>query len=174
MSAPSLANCHLRGSRDISRTVQEQHEVLIRRLCVCACVCVPQEAVGRSDVILQLEVRAPADGHAVVVLNPHRVLNVVRLRHRTSVINLQTERPDMQHVKIISLCLSRTRTHAAVSSHHGSAARVSVRVSQGSPVHHRQLLWVDVSAQNFLPVTYKHRNPDFTRRHSHTDTNGKR
>lgn len=51
----------------------------------------PQEAAGCLDVILQLEGGTPADGHAVVVLNLHRVLDVVALGHRASIFDLERE-----------------------------------------------------------------------------------
>lgn len=50
---------------------------------------VPQKAAGGLNVIFQLEDGAAADGHAAVVLNLDRVLNIVQLGHRSAVLDLQ-------------------------------------------------------------------------------------
>lgn len=51
----------------------------------------PQEAAGCFDVILQLERGPSADGHAAVVLNFHRVLDIVGLWHRAAIIDLERD-----------------------------------------------------------------------------------
>lgn len=119
---------------------------------VCLISVAPQKAAGCCNFIFQLDDGAAADGHAAVVLNLHRVLNVVRPGHRTAVLNLQQQRH--QHFNPDH---SGRRRHTLFSlrSHHGSAARVSIGISQGSSVHHRKLLGVDMFPQHFLPVTYK-------------------
>lgn len=124
---------------------------------------VPQEAAGRFDVILQLEGGTPADGHAVVVLNLHRVLDVVGLGHCASIIDLERETCGYSKKKDDPVL-----TRSPPYSHHGSAAGISVRIRQVPSIRHRKLIWFDVSPQHLLPVTcrpeYQQKLMDHTER----------
>lgn len=115
----------------------------------------PQKAAGYFNIIIQLKDRAATDGHTVVILDLHRVLNIVRPGHCTAIFDLQQQarcsrdRSERQHKAHMVLHQS------GISSHHSSAARVSIGISQRPSVHHRKLLRVNVCPQHFLPVTYK-------------------
>lgn len=66
---------------------------------------VPQKAAGGLNVIFQLEDGAAADGHAAVVLNLDRVLNIVQLGHRSAVLDLQqctTQPPSLGGTRVRS------------------------------------------------------------------------
>lgn len=103
MSAPSLVNCHLGEDKVLFSWCHQRFGAhfnpqgsIINKCAPNVAVwpnlpTVPQEAAGCFHVILQLIHGTPADGHAVVVLNLHRVLDIVGLWHCASVFDLERD-----------------------------------------------------------------------------------
>ena len=116
----------------------------------------PEDTAGEEDLILHLVGGAPGNLHTVLILLLHLVPHVILLGDVTPVVDLEVGH-GMSWNKHWSQGFPGYLQSPQGSTYLGFTFGVSIRVSHGAPILHRQLVRADIFQQNLLPVCWQER-----------------